>query len=391
MKGITQVKRIFISTGEVSGDLQGALLITALKKEAIKRNIEIEISALGGDRMEKAGAKIIANTLTIGSMGILESVPYILPTIKVQNQAKKYLKENHTDLAILVDYMGPNLGMGSYLKKHLSHIPVVYYIAPQVWVWSLDGKDTKTIINISDKILSIFPEEYNYFHKNGANVSWVGHPLVDRMKNAPSKEMAREKLGIKSTEIAIALLSASRKQEIKYLLPNIFTAAKQIQSKLENVHFWLPLSLENYREDLEKAIKKYDLKATIIKNSLEVLPAMDLAITKSGTVNLELALLNVPQVVVYRVNPVTAWIAENILKFSIQYMSPVNLVLMRPVVPEFLQYYATVENIVNNGLELLLNEEKRAKTLADYEEMRGKLGSEGVCDRAAKEIIDFLL
>ena len=385
------MKRIFISTGEVSGDLQGALLITALKKEASKRNIEIEISALGGDRMEKVGAKIIANTLTIGSMGILESVPYILPTIKVQNQAKKYLKENAPDLAILIDYMGPNLGMGSYFKKHLSQVPVVYYIAPQVWVWSLDGKDTKTIINISDKILSIFPEEYNYFHKKGANVSWVGHPLIDRMKNAPSKEMAREKLGIKAGEIAIALLSASRKQEIKYLLPNIFTAAKQIQSRLENVHFWLPLSLEDYREDLEKAIKKYDLKATIIKNSIDVLPAMDLAITKSGTVNLELALLNVPQVVVYRVNPVTAWIAEHILKFSIQYMSPVNLVLMRTVVPEFLQYYATVENIVNNGLELLLNKEKRAKTLADYEEMRGKLGSEGVCDRAAQEIIDFLL
>ncbi len=384
------MKRIFISTGEVSGDLQGALLITALKKEASKRNIEIEISALGGDRMEQVGAKIIANTLTIGSMGILESIPYILPTIKVQNQAKQYLKENPPDLAILIDYMGPNLGMGSYLKKHLSQVPVIYYIAPQVWVWSLDGKDTKTILNISDKILSIFPEEYNYFHKNGANVSWVGHPLVDRMKNAPSKEIARSQLGIKSEEIAIALLSASRKQEIKYLLPNIFAAAKKIQSRLENVSFWLPLSLEDYRQDLEKAIKKYELKATIIKGSIDVLPAMDLAITKSGTVNLELALLNVPQVVVYRVNPITAWIAEHILKFSIQYMSPVNLVLMRPVVPEFLQYYATVENIVNNGLELLLNKEKIAKILADYEEMRLQLGTEGVCDRAAKEIIEFI-
>ena len=380
--------RIFISTGEVSGDLQGSLLIAALQRQAVAVGLTLEIVALGGEKMAKAGAKILGNTSGIGSMGLIESLPYVIPTLRVQRQAITYLKENPPDLVVLIDYMGPNLGIGTYMKENLPDVPVAYYIAPQEWVWSMSFQNTNRIVGFTDKLLAIFPEEARYYQQNGANVCWVGHPLIDRMANAPSREIAREKLGIKDTEMTIALLPASRHQELKYLLPVIFQAAQNIQSKLPNIHFWIPLSLETFRNTITAAIKDYGLQATVVLGQQrEVFAAADFAITKSGTVNLELALLNVPQVVVYRLNPLTALIARHILKGSIPFASPVNLVVMREIVPEFLQEKATAENITQATMELLLNSEKRQKTLTGYQEMRYSLGELGVCDRTAKEIL----
>ncbi|MBE9219955.1 lipid-A-disaccharide synthase [Dolichospermum flos-aquae] len=380
--------RIFISTGEVSGDLQGSLLIAALQRQAVARGLTLEIVALGGEKMAQAGAKILGNTSGIGSMGLIESLPYVIPTLRVQRSAIAYLKENPPDLVVLIDYMGPNLGIGTYMKENLPDVPVAYYIAPQEWVWSMSFQNTNRIVGFTDKLLAIFPEEARYYQQNGANVCWVGHPLIDRMANAPSREIAREKLGIKEEEITIALLPASRHQELKYLLPIIFAAAKNIQSNLPNVHFLIPLSLETFRNTITAAIKDYSLQATVVLGQQrEVFAAADFAITKSGTVNLELALLNVPQVVVYRLHPLTAWIARHILKGSIPFASPVNLVVMREIVPEFLQEKATTENITQAAMELLLNCQKRQKTLTDYQEMRYSLGELGVCDRTAKEIL----
>ncbi len=383
--------RIFISTGEVSGDLQGALLIAALQRQVLASGLELEIVALGGEKMAAAGAHLLGNTSSIGSMGLFESLPYVLPTIQVQRKAIAHLKENPPDLVVLIDYMTPNLGIGTYLRKHMPQIPVVYYIAPQEWVWSVSLSNTSRIVGFTDKLLAIFPEEARYYQENGAKVSWVGHPLVDRMENAPSRETARGKLGIGSEQIAIALLPASRRQELKYLLPVIFQAAQNIQAKLPEVHFWIPLSLEIYREPIEKAIKRYNLQATVVSGQQqEVMAAADLAITKSGTVNLELSLLNVPQVVTYRLHPVTAWIARNILKGSIPFASPTNLVVMREIVPEFLQERATPENVTQAAMELLLNPSRKEQIVADYREMRQHLGEVGVCDRAACEILQMV-
>ncbi|BAZ85177.1 lipid-A-disaccharide synthase [Dolichospermum compactum] len=383
--------RIFISTGEVSGDLQGSLLIKALQRQSVAAGLTLEIIALGGDKMAEAGAKILGNTSGIGSMGLIESLPYVIPTLRVQRQAIAHLKKNPPDLVVLIDYMGPNLGIGTFMKENLPDVPVAYYIAPQEWVWSMSFQNTNRIVAFTDKLLAIFPEEARYYQQNGAKVSWVGHPLIDRMANAPSRTTAREKLGVKVEEIAIALLPASRHQELKYLLPIIFQAAQNIQSKLPNVHFWIPLSLETFKEPITAAIQEYGLKATIVSTQKQgvqdILAAADFAITKSGTVNLELALLNVPQVVVYRLHPLTAWIARHILKGSIPFASPVNLVVMREIVPEFLQEQATAENITQAAMELLLNPEKRQQTLTNYQEMRHCLGELGVCDRTAKEIL----
>lgn len=399
--------KIFISTGEVSGDLQGALLVEALYRQAQLRGLNLDIVALGGERMASAGATLLGNTTKIGSVGIIESLSFIFPTLKIQQKAKEYLHNESPNIVILIDYMGPNLNIGNYIRKTWPNLPIIWYIAPQEWVWSLGKDKTTKIVNLTDKLLAIFPGEANYFRQQGANVTWVGHPTIDRIKMAPTREEARRILGINSDTLAIALLPASRKQEVKYLMPVIFEAAKIIQEKLPLVHFLIPLSLETYRSPIEEAIKKYQLQATIYpsssknstknsqeiqeSNNLEILAGADLAIAKSGTVNLEIALLNVPQVVIYKVNPITVWIARNILRFSIPFMSPPNLVQMKSIVPELFQENATPENIVSEALELLLNSERRTKTLTDYQEMRQSLGEEGVGDRAAQAILDLVL
>lgn len=409
-------KTIFISTGEVSGDLQGAMLIDALKRQALAMGLELEIVALGGEKMVQAGATLLGKTTSIGSVGLLESLPFVLPTLQIQRRAKQYLRQNPPDLTVLIDYMGPNLSIGSFIRQQLPQVPVVYYIAPQDWVWSANSilkNNTMTIVEITDQLLAVFPEEARYFEKKGALVTWVGHPLVDRMQLSPTREEARKTLGIEPEQIAIALVPASRRQELKYMMPVAFEAAKQLQSQLlesgrvgeqgsegageegkgefsQSPLFWIPLSLETYRPAIEAAIRQYGLRATLVAGQTqEVLAAADLAITKSGTVNLELALLNVPQVVFYRVSPLTYWIGRR-LNFSIPFMSPPNLVIMRSIVPELLQDQATPENLVKEALELLLDPQKRQETLTNYQEMRQLLGDVGVCDRAARTILQIV-
>jgi lipid-A-disaccharide synthase len=380
--------QIFISTGEVSGDLQGALLVKALQRQAQIQGIELELTGLGGDRMVKAGAKILSDTTAISSIGILESIPHILATIQLQRQAKRYLQSHPPDIVVLIDYFGPNLGVGGFVRKTLPQVPTAYYIAPQEWVWSLSDRNTQRILQMSDRILAIFQGEAEYYKKKGGKVSWVGHPLVDCMATV-TREQARQDLGIANDGLTIALIPASRSQEIKYVLPVIFAAAQQIQAKLPQAQFLIPLSLETYREALEQAIQKYGLQATLVSehSSQTVIAAADLAIAKSGTVNLETALLNVPQVITYRLNPITAWIAEHILKLDIPFASPPNLVLMEEIVPELLQANATPDRIAQEALEILSNSTRRDTMLAGYQRMRQELGAVGVCDRAAQEIL----
>ncbi len=149
--------RIFISTGEVSGDLQGSMLIEALFRQAKNQEIPIEIIALGGEKMAAAGAILLENTTGIGSVGLLESLPYIIPTYLIQQKTKQYLKIHPPDIVILIDYMGPNIGLGNFIKNNLPKVPIFYYIAPQEWVWSLGSKSTEQIVKLTDKILAIFP------------------------------------------------------------------------------------------------------------------------------------------------------------------------------------------------------------------------------------------
>jgi lipid-A-disaccharide synthase len=246
-----------------------------------------------------------------------------------------------------------------------------------------------TIVGFTDQLLAVFPEEAKYYAAKGAQAKFVGHPLVDRIATFPSREQARATLGIDQQETAIALIPASRQQELKFLMPSIFAAAQRLQAELPKVRFWVPLSREEYRPAIAQAIQDYQLQATLVSDRVnEVLAAADLAIAKCGTVSLELALLNVPQVVIYKVSKVTAWIAQHILRLHLPYMSPTNLIEMKPIIPELMQDDANPDRIVAESLSLLQDPVRHQKLMADYAEMRAALGAGGVCDRVAAEILE---
>jgi lipid-A-disaccharide synthase len=393
------MSRIFISTGEVSGDLQGALLVSALRRQAQAQGRQIEIVAIGGDRMAAAGATLLGNTSSIGSVGLFESLPFVLPTLRLQRRVKGYLRSHPPDLTVLIDYMGPNLEIGAHLRKVHPQHPMVYYIAPQHWVWERIGNPQK-VLAVCDRLLAIFPREADYWQKKGAAVTWVGHPLLDKFLIPPNPLTARARLGLDPAAQVITLLPASRRQEIQHLLPVMFAAAQEVQRRLPQVQFLVPVSLPSYRDAITQAIADYGLNAQLIDASPQgdgshdlgqaAIAAADLALSKSGTVNLEIALMNVPQVVMYRLNPVTAWIAEYIVRFSAEFISPVNLVEFKPVVPEFLQYHGTPTAVADAVVTLLTDAAARQKMLAGYASMRQALGAAPVCDRAAQEILSLL-
>ncbi len=389
--------RLFISTGEVSGDLQGAMLIAALRQQAAATGLDLEILALGGERMRQAGATLLADTSAIGSIGLFESLPYIWASHQIQRRVQQFLRQQPPDLVVMIDYFAPNLSLGRFLRQQFPKLPTVYYIAPQEWVWSLSPRNTQQILAVTDQLLAIFPAEAAYYQQHGAQVNWVGHPLLDRLQAAPSRAQARQQLGIAPDAMAVALIPASRQQELRYILPVMLAAARQMQAKLPQLQFWLPVSLERYWQPIQQALRQAGLEAQLVPiyqagqpSSQTVIAAADLVLAKSGTVNLETALLNVPQVVMYRVNPLTAWIAEHLLKFSTPFVSPPNLVMMESIVPEFLQRQAQPEAIAATALELLLQPERQLQMRNRYQQMQQRLGEPGVCARAAAAILQQL-
>jgi lipid-A-disaccharide synthase len=384
-------RRIFISTGEVSGDLQGALLIEALHQVAAERGLDLEVYALGGERMAQAGAKLLGETTAIGSVGVFEAIPYILPTLRLQSRAQTLLQETPPDLAVLIDYMGPNLKIGQTLRQQFPGIPVVYYIAPQQWVWAFSKKDTEQIVANSDRMVAIFQEEAKYFRGFGADVTWVGHPLVDRFSAPADKEAARQALGIAPETSIITLLPASRRQELRYLMPRLLKAAKLLQERDPELQFLVPVSSQRFQTVFETALNQYGLRGRVItEQTQQAIAAADVAITKSGTANLEIALMNVPQVVAYRINPISAWFLYYLLKFKISFASPVNLAVNKAVVPEFLQWQLTPEALADAAWQLLTDPTTRQTMLNGYQDVRQALGEPGVCRRAAAEILDCL-
>lgn len=386
-----QTVSVFIHTGEVSGDLQGGLLTEALYRQAEKRGLELQVVGVGGPRMEAAGATILVNTVQLSAIGILEAVPYYLKGRKLQKRVNEYLLAAPPDLIVLLDYMGPNVAVGKFVRKRLPQVPMAYYIAPQQWVFSAMGS-TQSIVNVSDKLLAIFPEEAAYFRKAGADARWVGHPLLDIFTDPMTQEAARQTLGIVASGKVVTLLPASRKQELAYILPSMFAAAAKIQAALPNTKFLIPVSIPDFKGTIADAVEEHGLNARLLDKAdgESAIAAADLVLNKSGTVNLEVALMRVPQVVMYRLSNLTALVAKYILRFGDKFVSPVNLMENKSIVPEFLQWDATPEKISEAGLALLTDEQKRAKMMAGYEEMRQAMGDVGVCDRAASELLDML-
>jgi len=390
------MKRLLISTGEVSGDLQGGLLVQALLAEAQRRGLALEISALGGERMERAGARLLANTAPMGAIGLWEAIPLILPTLRLQRRVNRWIRRTPPDGVVLIDYMGANVSLGLRVRRWLPGVPITYYIAPQEWAFRIGDGSTTRLIGFTDRILAIFPEEARFYREHGAQVTWVGHPLLDTLSQLPSREQARSELGLAPQERLLLLLPASRPQELRYLLPPLAQAAAELQRRCPGLKVMVPAGLAAFEPQLRSLLAQAGLTAEVVPAAQadRLRPALcaaaDLALTKSGTVNLELALRGVPQVVGYRVSRPTAWAARHLLRFQVDHISPVNLVLGERLVPELLQDQLTAEAIVAEALPLLDGSEARQRLVDGYGRLRTALGQPGVTQRAAAAILDAL-
>ncbi|WP_295475978.1 lipid-A-disaccharide synthase [Synechococcus sp. UW140] len=388
---------LLISTGEVSGDLQGSLLIKALYQEAELRNIPLRVSALGGPRMETAGAELLGNTTPLGAIGLWEALPLVLPTLQLQRKARRWLSKNPPDGVVLIDYMGGNTPLGRRVKRERPSLPVLYYIAPQEWAFRMGDGGTTQLIGFSDQILAIFPEEARFYSERGAVVHWVGHPLLDTLGELPSRAAARQELGIAEDEPLLLLLPASRKQELRWLLPPLAEAAARLQKLCPKLKVIATAAQTGFEQPLRDVIDEFGLQATVLSSDDSdrlrptICAAADLALTKSGTVNLELALRGVPQVVAYKVSRFTALMARRLLRFQVDHISPVNLVLGERLVPELLQEELEVDKLVEEALPLLRNEQARNKMLSGYGRLRALLGEPGVTQRAAALILDAVV
>lgn len=394
---MTERMKLLVSTGEVSGDLQGSLLIQALFTEADRRGLELRVQALGGERMRRAGAELIADTASIGSIGVFEALPLLLPTLRVRRRLRRWLVDNEPDGVVLIDYMGANMTLGLMLKQQHPDLPIAYYIAPQEWAYRMDDGFTHKLVGFTDQILAIFPLEARFYSERGGAVTWVGHPLLDTMAGLPDRAEARRRLGIAATDSMLLLLPASRRQELRYLLPTLVAAAAELQRRDPLLKVLVPAGLPGFETILERQLARAGVSGRVISAAEsdqlkpDLFAAADLALTKSGTANLELALANVPQVVVYRVSRLTYALAKIIIRFNVPHISPVNLVLEERLVPELLQDQLSPDAIVAAAEPLLqAGSPERVRILEGYGRLREHLGEPGVTRRAAGAILDLV-
>ena len=390
-------KKIFISTGEVSGDLHGSLLAKELFEESSKQSIDLEIYGLGGEKMREAGVEIIKDTTPISAIGIWEAVPLILPMMRIQKQFLNLLITESPNCLVLIDYMGPNISIGRKLKKKKINMPIYYYIAPQEWAWRVGNNSTTDLIGFSDKIFAIFQQEANFYRKRGGKVSWIGHPMVDLTKKLPTKKESRKYLDLASNQNILLIMPASRPQELKYILPTFIRVAQKLQRKYPDLVVFIPSCRDVFDQSFQKALDKNNINGRVIskseieKNKVYIYSLSKLALCKSGTVNMELALYGVPQVVGYKVSRVTAFIAKKILNFKLRFISPINLLMKRQIVPEFVQKEFNVNSVFRKSCKLLERNDEKLKMKQGYKLLKNNLGDEGVTKRAAKEIINSII
>lgn len=389
--------KVLISTGDTMADIHAASLVRALHRLARERGMELQVDALAGRRTEDAGAKLIGNTASMSSIGLWEALPLVWPSLQLQKVVRDHVKRERPDVAVLLDYPGVNIPFQKFLKMDMA-LPCIYYIPPNEWLWSKTR--TNSVCKYSDKILSVFLSELRHFQQAGGNVEFVGHPLVDQVKNAPQKREARKLLSIEGDGPVIVLLPASRKQEVKYVWPILARAAANIAQHMGNeqrLTFVISVIDDDFQERIELIAEEVglDVKQLVFwkGDSRVALSAADLALTKSGSVNVELALLGVPQVVAYRLDRVTAQIAK-LLHITFEHVSLVNVIMGEKIVPEYIQEEADPELIANAALKLLsrsttFDPSALDKQLEGYRRLEAELGGPGASDRVAEEVLAF--
>lgn len=366
--------KYYIIAGEASGDLHGSNLIASIKK----RDPKAIIRAWGGDLMKSQGAKVVKHYKDLAFMGFVEVLLHLRTILKNLKFCKRDILSFAPDALILIDYPGFNIKVAKFACKH--NIKIYYYISPQVWAWK--KRRVHTLKKVVDQMLVILPFEKDFYNKYKVNVTYVGHPLLDQIKNTPvvNKKNFFKYNALNPKKEIIALLPGSRKQEVSRML-HVMLKLIDIYPNYQFVIACAPSLSEEFYNSIVG-----DAKVTLVRDkTYELLQLASAAVVTSGTATLETALFFVPEVICYKGNPISYIIAKNLIK--VKYICLVNLIMDKPVVKELIQNDLTLENIKEELDLLLTNHKRQRKILDDYEELRMLLGNAGASDNAASIIV----
>ena len=366
-------RRIMIVAGEASGDLHGG----DLAREIAALSPSSELFGVAGEQMRAAGVRAMVRMEDIHGLGLSELASTIGRTIGAFRGLRKIIRREKPDLVILIDYAEFNLILSGTARR--AGVPVLYYITPQVWAWRRGRIDK--LVDRADRLAVVLPFEAELFRRAGERVSFVGHPLLDRVAPASSRADTLKRHGFSPSARLIAILPGSRRAEVRYLLDPMVKAARII-ARDHGLEVVLALAPTLTREELA-AVGRSDLAGVrIIENdTYSIVAASQLALVASGTATLETALLGCPEVIAYKVSPLT-YILGRMLVTGVDFIGMPNILAGRQIVPELIQGDVTAENLVR-AAEPLLSDALRAETVTALSALREKLGAPGAAGRVA--------
>lgn len=360
--------RYYIIAGEASGDLHGSNLVKAIHRQ----DAHADMRCWGGDKMEAAGATLVKHYRDLAFMGFVEVLVHLRTIMGNISFCKKDITAYRPDVLVLIDYPGFNLRIAEWAKQQ--GIKVVYYISPQVWAWK-EGR-VKQIKRDVDRMLVILPFEQDFYKKWNFPVTYVGHPLIEVVE----QEKAIAPAPLPNDKPIIALLPGSRAQEIKVKLPIML----EMTERFPQYRFAVAQAPSQPDELYREIIGGKDV--LLVKGkTYDLLKQAKAGLITSGTATLETALFGVPQVVCYKGNAISFWLATKLV--SVKYISLVNLIMDKPVVTELIQNDLTPDNLERELNKLLNDGADRDAVLADYRELWHKLGSRPASENAATEIV----
>ncbi|WP_426753155.1 lipid-A-disaccharide synthase [Myxococcus sp. Y35] len=378
---MTKSPRILVVAGEASGDTHAAELVAALRA----RRPDITFFGMGGARLAAQGVELLFDAREVSVMGITEVLPRIPRILQILKGLAEAAAERRPDVAILVDIPDFNLRLAKKLKA--LGVPVAYYVSPMIWAWRR-GR-VRTIKRLVDRMLCILPFEEDFYREAGVSARYVGSPVVEQVPAPDTAVAFRERLGLAKDAPTLALLPGSRMSEIRRLLPDMVEAAKRLASERPGLQVVVPVAPTIAREEVTSRFEGSGLTPILVEGRApEVVGASDAAVVASGTAVLEAGLMQRPLVVVYRVSLITYWVGRLMLKVA--FVSLINLLAGRKVVPELLQEDMTPERIAEEVRRVWLPGAPREEMLQGLAEMRGRLGETGAAARAAESVLELL-
>lgn len=367
--------RIFISAGEASGDVYGALLVRALRE----RIGEAEFFGCGGARLQAAGCQALVDAREVTMVGLVEVIPGLPRAWRALQALKNAIRQRRPHLAVLIDFPDFNLRLAREL--HRCGIPVLYFVAPQVWAWRR-GR-LKTIRRCVDRLMCLFPFEEEFFRRAGIAAEFVGHPLARRARPAKTSAEFRRQLGVPSGQTLLALVPGSRRKEIELNLPVMIEAARRI-SATRSCAFVLPAAPAISPEWLRERLGTFAAQAHIVENQFyDAVAHAQAAVVASGTASTETAFLGTPLVIVYRVSGLSWRLGRWMVK--VPFFSMVNLVAGREVVRELIQDDYQAEAVAAELSRLLDVPAAREKMRADLLQVTRKLENSSMEEGAGAE------